>query len=464
MQARLKDRLKNWKLKSFSQTREKKNIRSRICRLEQQVSELKSKLSEYEFRLSPRKIPRHSYPGQIVALAVFIVVVANGSLRCAAKTVGFFSMLMDWDYAEPSHVTIRNWVLRCGFHCLEGSKKTGDYVGVVDESIEIGGEKLLLLLGMKQEADRDICVPLGMRDVEVLGIEVQTSWNGDDVSEFVGRRTDHHSELCLDYVISDGGTALLSALGKLGIRGVRDCGHILMNVAKKLFSKDSELSEFCAVVGKLRQRLYLTEMAYLLPPTLRDKDRFLRVFLLTDWYRRIMDHWDGLPEEARAKLDFLCQATVLMERLEQVRNLISITSRLLKSAGISRQSIELWEKRIGEYARYNRLTTDAQSLITYVRKYFSTHSEMVSEHGRLLCSSDIIESIFGKYKNKGGMKVISADVLAIPLYGQKITLEFVMDAMTNTTQSDIEQWHQKYTCNNRFSILQRMNKELKNVA
>lgn len=465
MQAPLKDRLENWKLKCFSKTREKKNSLAHIARLKKRISNLETELSEYECRFSPQKIPFHSYPCQMVAMAVFIVVVANGSLRCAAKTVAFFAMLMGWDYGKPSHVTIRNWVLRCGFHSLEGGvEKEGDYIGIMDESIEIGGEKLLLLLGFKSMDDRNSCAPLGMSDVEVLGMEVQRSWNGEDISDFVERRRKHHSGIKLDYMITDGGTALLSALKKLGICGIRDCSHILMNIAKRLFSEDSELSAFCAEIGRLRQKLHLTEMPHLLPPTLRDKDRFLRIFVLTDWYDRIVSHWDNLPEAARDKLDFLHGAEGLMERMGQVRDLISITSRLFKSAGISSQSIELWESRVRKYALHNELTDNARLLVDSIRKYFSGYSEILEKHQRILCCSDIVESTFGKYKNKGGMKVISADVLAIALYGQKITTEFVMDAMVNTRQSDIKKWHQKYTCDNRFSILYRMNKELKNVA
>jgi len=43
---------------------------------------------------------------------------------------------------------------------------------------------------------------------------------------------------------------------------------------------------------------------------------------------------------------------------------------------------------------------------------------------QLLCCSEIIESIFGRYKNKGGMKAISADVLSIALYNQTLSSGF----------------------------------------
>jgi len=465
MQARIKDRLEKWKKRSFFQTAEKKRMSGRIKRLETYVSKLESELLVYKNQLSPTKIPYHSYPSQLIALAVFIVVYGNGSLRCAAKTVGFFAKMMNWDYGVPSHTTIRNWVLRCGYYAMEKSgEKIGDYVGLIDESVEIGGEKLLLLLGFKLEAFSSLCAPMKMTDMEVLGMEVQGSWNGDAVSQFVEGRQKRHSRMTLRYIISDGGTALLSALRKLCLSSVRDCTHIMMNQAKALFSKDTELSEFCAQVGQLRQSLSMTELAHLLPPTLRDKDRFVRVFTLTDWYRRIMPYWNTLSTEAQQKLKFLFDYQNLILRMEQVRDLIAMTSKLLKSAGISVESFNLWEKRMLEYSQKNKLTTEAESFIVSMRAYFETHIPFVHNYGRLLCCSDIIESTFGRYKNKGAMKVISADVLKIALYTKEINTDFVYHALCKTSQDDMLQWQNNYTCDNKFSIIHRMNKELKDVS
>ena len=148
-------------------------------------------------------------------MAVFIVVHAGGSLRCAAKTVGFLSEMMGWKYGRPSQVTIRNWVLRCGLYQLDYAKaKAGRYVGIIDESIQIGREKMLLFLGVKLSDERSHAAPLTLEDVEVLGVEVQQSWLGHQVVAFIKKRLAHHSGIRLQYVISDQGTNLLAAVQK----------------------------------------------------------------------------------------------------------------------------------------------------------------------------------------------------------------------------------------------------------
>ena len=97
----------------------------------------------------------------------------------------------------------------------KGKEKTGDYVGIIDESIEIGGEKLLLFLGLKIQEDQCFCAPLEMSDMEVLGMEVQKSWTGDAIDEFIKGRQKRHGKLNFLYVISDAGTDLRKALGQL---------------------------------------------------------------------------------------------------------------------------------------------------------------------------------------------------------------------------------------------------------
>lgn len=78
--------------------------------------------------------------------------------------------------------------MRCGhFQPQQAAQLSGNYVALLDESIQIGREKLLLLLGIKIEAGQSYCQPLCAEDVTVLGLEVQPSWTGQAVAAFLGR-------------------------------------------------------------------------------------------------------------------------------------------------------------------------------------------------------------------------------------------------------------------------------------
>ena len=100
-------------------------------------------------------------------------------------------------------------------------------------------------------------------------------------------------------------------------------------------------------------------------------------------------------------------------------------------------------------------------LLDTITAYFAKHADLIDRHGRLLCCTDIIESTFGRYKNKGGTPTISADVLAIPLYSVDIDPVFVRQALLETPYSLVHEWEQLRTCENRYAQLRRMEQELK---
>ena len=402
-----------------------------------------------------------------MVLAVFIVVHGGGSLRCAASTVAFFARMMGWSsYGKPSPTTIRNWVIRCGYYALKYTRDLkGDYVVIIDESIQIGKEKLLLMLGVKVDAGQCQCAPLIGADVEVLGVEVQNAWTGPLIASFIQRNLSRYPGLRLLYMVSDQGTSLLAAMRSLGLPRVSDCTHVMMNAVKNIFEQDEALSKLSASIGQLRRRLMLTHWGCLLPPTLRDKDRFLRIFTIVQWAGRMNNYWDKLPALARQHIAFYRKAWPLIRRLRQVQELIVIASAILKTAGLSEYSLQRWQKGVGQYLDTQKVVTkQARAFINIIDSYFARHAELYKGRDQVLCCSDIIESTFSRYKNKGGMKAISADVLSIALYNQELTSEFVRSALTSVSCQAVQEWQTQNVCHNRYGLRKRMDQELKSVG
>ena len=240
------------------------------------------------------------------------------------------------------------------------------------------------------------------------------------------------------YVISDQGRALLAAFRMLGLGVVSDCTHVMMGLVKKLFETDECLCALSERIGELRKKILMTPQGYLVPATLRDKDRFLRIFTIVDWWERIMEYWPNLPQTSRDILAFAWEAEALLLNLMQIKQVVEITAKLLKTAGLSEPSRQRWEKLIGEHFEKAPPTREAGILIESMREYMADHKELVAEHGRIMITSDVIESTFGRYKNKGGMRVISTDVLAIALYGRKLDTAFVIEALTQTHQKELD--------------------------
>ena len=466
MRARIKATINRLKTTSKNRTVNRRNLRAQLRERNARIIVLTAEVTRLSKLTEPDRVFKHTYPAQMIALAVFIVVHGGGSLRCAAATVEFYAEMMGWHYGSPSPTTVRNWVLRCGYHALQYTRDPkGDYIVIIDESIQIGKEKLLLMLGVKADANRSYCAPLSGQDVEVLGLEVQTSWTGELVADFIKRHLSCHPLVNILYVVSDQGTSLLAAVRKLPLRRVSDCSHVMMNAVKELFDKDVALSELSALIGQLRQRLTLTDWGGLLPPTLRDKNRFLRIFTIVQWADRMDAYWNKLPTKAREHLRFYRQAWPLIRRLRQVRELIVIASAILKTVGLSEHSHHRWRNEVDRYLQTQRvITSQASTFIASMESYFTDHAELYDDCSQLLCCSDIIESTFSRYKNKGGMKAISADVLSIALYNRKLTSEFIQSALMEVSCRSVEEWQQQNVCHNRYGLRKRMDRELKSVG
>ena len=466
MRAPIKSTIFQWRNKAKQGTRTKRYLEAYIRRKNQRIARLEEQNAALQKQLQPTRIYGHTYPAEMICLAVFMVI-AGCSYRASARTLGFYAKLMGWNFKAPSHTNVRNWVLRCGYGSMQqtAQRSSGDFVAIVDESIQIGKEKLLLILGYPLLKDQCRTQALKHADVQVLGMSMRSSWAGEKIAEFVQDRLTKLNSVNLVRVISDQGSNLLNAWSRLGLQHVSDCTHMMMNQVKELFGSDSELDELCRQIGKLRQRWAMTDYACFLPPTMRDKDRFCRIFHLLDWLDRIDAYWNQLSATEKQHLAFTRSVAWLRRRCSQVRQLVELTAQVLKKRGLSETSHQYWQQQISKYLdKQPVVTQQARSFIKGVEAYFQSHAHIYADQDQVLCCSDVIESIFGRYKNKGGMKVMSADILSIALYRQEITVDFVRQMLGNVSEQEVRQWEIENVYENRYGVIRRLNRELKSVA
>jgi hypothetical protein len=83
----------------------------------------------------------------------------------------------------PSHTTIRNWACKMGYYRVhqEVEKSEELWLLLIDESISLGNEKILLILGMplsKVSFGR----ALNLSDLRVLQMEIRKTWTGEDIN------------------------------------------------------------------------------------------------------------------------------------------------------------------------------------------------------------------------------------------------------------------------------------------
>ena len=144
-----------------------------------------------------------------------------------------------------SHQTVSDWVKTAGLAMYKEARGMirdckMKYSFVVDESITIGSQKLLLVLAIPAGCPGHA---LRHEDVKVVGIFVERSWKAEDVA---GRLREIVDEIGYkpEYVLSDNGHNLVKAASDLELPHHRDIGHTLGLFPEEAYDDDKMFNEF----------------------------------------------------------------------------------------------------------------------------------------------------------------------------------------------------------------------------
>ncbi len=113
-------------------------------------------------------------------LCVLMYVRTGCGLRTVVEILGIFEEVLGESFGgTPCYNSVANWVRKLGLAIYQDDTPVSQKYGVVvDESITINKEKLLLVLGFKADHDGR---PLGHKDVAVLDMRVGECFKRGDV-------------------------------------------------------------------------------------------------------------------------------------------------------------------------------------------------------------------------------------------------------------------------------------------
>ena len=205
---------------------------------------------------------------------------------CGLRTVvtvleTFAELLGDAFGKVPCYNTVENWVKKLGLSVYQDDQPCKDkkFAMVVDESIAINGQKLLLTLGIPSEHQGR---PLRHADVTVLDMSVSKGFNGDDVQGRI-EAAEKSAGNAPDYIISDNGHNLVKGITGSGHVRHADISHSMGVILKKVYEKQSDFVELTTLLGKKRLQYHLTDKAYLLSPNMRAMSRFMNMSSWVSW-------------------------------------------------------------------------------------------------------------------------------------------------------------------------------------
>ena len=366
----------------------------------------------------------------------------SASYRSIHKIISIICFYTGIDVKAPSHTTILNWTKKMGlYHIKKPKPQDDDWVIILDESIEFGNEKMLAVLGIR-EKDIDFNRPLHYHDLECLDLKISSSWKGEDIKEVIDQTREHIGEI--KYAVADMGNAIKKSLKLSEIPHVEDLTHKLSWIIKQIYEKDPEFISYTKKLAYLRGSIPLSKLSYILPPAQRVNSRFMNLKPMLDWSNAIINLLKSdkkIPEE-RKKLQFILDYESLIKELTQiVENAIRI-QEILKNKGVSKKTINACKQLFPQSLKSTKFKTFKNEVISYLMKMYEINHKLGSN--KVICSSDILESSFGKYKSfihvnpSIGITDLS---LAIPAFISNFKEQKdVCDACETIKIKDVKKW------------------------
>lgn len=409
------------------------------------------------------KPKHHSYSAKIIMLCILLRQRGNCSLRSAASALKIVSLVLGLDLSFPSRGSIQNWEKKLGLYRLQSEGKLEEeWALIVDESISVGAQKLLLILGVeltKYKMDS----ALTFQEVSVLYIGIGKSWKGPAISAEIEKIKAR--KFSVSYAISDGGTNIGKALKISEITHVKDCTHTIGNLLKKQYNTSELFLEYSKKCGVLKRQVMLSKDAVIMPPKQRTKGRFLNLQPLSEWgYKMLLllnkegdGEGEGLTLEQKEKLQWLQDYEVLILEIYEQCKVMNELFKVLKNEGLTKQSV----------LDCNAILDKSNVVVFFkkgVRKYMDTQLKLAVNDKALICCSDIIESYFGKYKSQlaqTSSQVMTDSCLCIANFSQNFNEEEIKKAMEVIQIMDLKEWKQEKLPT---SIIQQKRKLLKSVG
>lgn len=324
-------------------------------------------------------------------------------MRGAAKSLLLVVSRLAIDVETPSYGAIRSWLLRLGCYALTCALPAGAWVLFIDHTVQIGPHKLLVILGCPVAK-----LPLGERplrheDLSLVGLSLMEKSNDASVClelEKAERRvgearavvSDHGSDL-------DGGMRLFQRQ-RPGVAHVHDVAHQAANILKRRRAKDERWSKFIAQLAAAGAKVRQTRDAFLRPPTVRAKARFMNVSPTLRFTARVLKLLDSGRASSRAET---CYGWI-REYRESLANwrseqaVVETTLTHIRTHGINATTTSALNKAWSQL----ELTAGANEVAAELRLSIHREAAQAQPGESLVASTEVLESVQGKLKRLEG--------------------------------------------------------------
>ena len=445
-----------WKKKAISSSRENRKMRKRLKEVERsrdrwrKMAERnveKEKGTETRAEKRPPKVEKQKPKRHWFRLSVVTVMLrgklgTSVSFRAMSQLFVIFAQGANLRVRKPSHTTVMNWVHKVGYYQLSRAKrKADDWVILLDHSIQLGRDKVFVVYGIR-ESQIDFTRPLRFQDLSTLLVTSRDKWDGETVKVCLLEVKGQVGKII--YAVGDYGSDLRKGLRLAEIEHIHDISHKIALILEKIYKNDPRYQEFMVKLAKMAKQLGQTEYAYIIPPRQRSKAKFQNISATIRWAMNMLKCLRGrkIRKQVRARLRWIKEYQELIEELSETSAAICAIEKVLKCRGLSRQTVS----KCNQITK--KLKTDkGRTVGRQVVKHLRDSVRLLPERKITLCSSDILESSFGKYKNylsNNPMAGTTNLILCIAAFTSSLEEAETKEALETTTMLDIRDWSKKH--------------------
>ena len=383
-------------------------------------------------------------------LFITLVLSAATSFRCASRVFDIVISTFGLSLCAPSWSSGRLWLLRIGHYKLTRPKvKTDDWVWIIDHTVQSGTEKCLLILGLRlsQLPSRSLMY----QDMEPIALVPMKKSNGDIVWECLEetvKKTGSPREIIADY-----GSDVKSGIEKFCRHHPETCyiydiKHKTAALLKQELDKSEDWIEFRKLASKTQKQVRQTELGFATPPNQRSKARYMNIDILVDWGQRVLSFIDSqesnsesdeTQEKIDEKLGWLKNYRNHIAEWKEILDVVGITENFIRNKGISRAGY----RELKYIFLSEDYTVSSKKIRSKLLRFYAQEAFKAKSDERLLGSSEIIESTFGKLKcleqdqSKSGFTGL---VLSLGAIVSSTTQDVIRAAMETTPTKKILKW------------------------
>ena len=350
-----------------------------------------------------------------------------------------------------SYYSVRLWLLRVGLYQLNRAKvQANDWMWILDHTMQLGEWKCLIIVGIRQSAWDTKDRILSHEDVDIIDLQPVTESTGAVVfrqMEAAAQKTGVPRVICSD----DGrdlhrGIAMFREAHPSTV-WTYDIKHKTACLLKHDLEKDVSWQEFVGAVNRFKQQVSMTPLACLLPPQLRGKARYMSIDVLVDWAEKHLPLLDRPAVSVATglnvamvgeKLGWLREYCGQIRRWREMLHVIGTTEHYVRHQGIHRNATDELSALLPK-PRSEAASTLRKQLLAFVQE----EAQQAHKGERLLGSSEVLESIIGKFKcvaGEGGHHGLTGMVLSIGALVGHPTVGAVQTALAEVTNQDVWNW------------------------